>query len=37
MISARRDWTDKTCIEGDRGFYPFVLRDGSVRKGHSIL
>lgn len=37
MISARRDWTDKNCMPGDRGFFPFVLSDGTVRKGHSIL
>ena len=37
MVSARRDWTDTNCMEGDRGFFPFVLLDGTVRKGHSIL
>lgn len=37
MISARRDWTDTNCAPGDRGFFPFVLLDGTVREGHSIL
>lgn len=37
MISARRDWTDENCMPGDRGFFPFVLKDGTVREGHSIL
>ncbi len=37
MVSARRDWTDENCMPGDRGYFPFVLLDGTVRKGHSIL
>lgn len=37
MTSARRDWTDLNCMPGDRGFFPFVLSDGTVRPGHSIL
>lgn len=37
MISARRDRTDLNCMPGDRGFFPFVLKNGTVRKGHSIL
>lgn len=37
MISARKDWTDNNCSKSDRGFFPFVLLDGTVRDGHSIL
>ena len=37
MVSARRDWTDTNCMPGDRGYFPFVLLDGTVRAGHSIL
>ena len=37
MVSARRDWTDTNCMPGDRGYFPFVLEDGTVREGHSIL
>lgn len=37
MASARRDWTDLNCMPGDRGYFPFVLEDGTVRPGHSIL
>lgn len=37
MVSARRDWTDLNCKEGDRGYFPFVYLDGTVREGHSIF
>lgn len=37
MISARKDWTDSNCAPGDCGFFPFVLLDGTVRPGHSLL
>ena len=37
MISARKDWTDTNAAAGDRGYFPFVLKDGSIRKGHRLL
>lgn len=37
MISARRDWTDDNCAPGDRGYFPFVLLDGTVRENHTLL
>ena len=37
MVSARPDRTDENCLPGDRGYFPFVNRDGTVRIGHEIV
>jgi len=37
MVSSRRDRTDANAKPGDRGYMCFVLEDGTVRPGHSIV
>lgn len=37
MTSARRDRTDLNAKAGDRGYFPFVMEDGSFRPGHEIV
>lgn len=37
MVSARRDRTDANSVPNDRGYFSFVYKDGSIRKGHEVI
>lgn len=37
MTSARRDRTDLNAKAGDRGYFPFVMQDGTFRPGHDAV